>query len=196
MQGLGKVSTNNHEQTWRLPHLDPESLGAPQVRSANQHFRWRILEFFDHLLHILWKSNFTIYSFRWDQPDHANDLLWYGMESMPTISSKILRIWKIHKTLVEWDGPLSVHKSTQHFAPVGDCFVLDVFGVGCVADSRFAEKTKLKVTGAWPTTICSSTASEQRLKATRKKHPRVTGSLATCHPALPLHAGEHSPCPS
>ena len=34
-------------------------------------------------------------------------------------------------------------------------FISDVLNVGCVVDSRFAEKTGLKVTGAWPTTSCS-----------------------------------------
>ena len=37
----------------------------------------------------------------------------------------------------------------------------------------------------------SSTALEQRLKATRKKHPRVTGSLAADHPSFSLHISLH-----
>ena len=67
----------------------------------------------------------------------------------------------------------------------------DVFNVGCVVDSRLTEKTGLKVTSAWLTTTCSR-APEQRL--TRKKHPRVTGIPAACHPAFSLrnHFKKHS----
>ena len=48
----------------------------------------------------------------------------------------------------------------------GRCF--DECNAGSVVDSRFAEKTGLEVTSAWPTTTCPNTAPEQRLTAARK----------------------------
>ena len=52
-------------------------------------------------------------------------------------------------------------------------------------DSRLAGK-RPRVTSAWPRTTCSSTAPEQRLKATRKNTRGVTGSPAACHPPFSL----------
>ena len=51
-----------------------------------------------------------------------------------------------------------------------------------------AEKTKLNVTNAWPTTTCSSTGQEQRLTATRKTPAgdRQPGCLS--HSVLPAQS--------
>ena len=43
-------------------------------------------------------------------------------------------------------------------------FVFVVFDVGRVVAPRVVKKTGLTVTSAWPTTTCSSTAPEQRLR--------------------------------
>ena len=52
-------------------------------------------------------------------------------------------------------------------------------------DARLAEKTRLKVTSAWPTTICCSTAPERDWKS-QEKHTQVTGKPAACHPPFSL----------
>ena len=53
---------------------------------------------------------------------------------------------------------------------MSDVFVVvfEVFGVGGVVDFGQAEKTRRKVTNAWPTTTFTGTAPEQKLEATRK----------------------------
>ena len=48
-------------------------------------------------------------------------------------------------------------------------FVFAACDVGSVVDSRLAEKTRLQVTSAWPTTACSTAQHRnKRQKATRK----------------------------
>ena len=61
------------------------------------------------------------------------------------------------------------------------CFV-------CIVALRSVGKTRLEFTSAWPTTACSSTAPEQRLTATKKKHSRVTSIPAACHPPLSVRS--------
>ena len=55
----------------------------------------------------------------------------------------------------------------------------------------FREKKRTASSFTVEESTCSSTAQEQRLKATRKKHPRVTGSLAAGHPPFSLHISVH-----
>ena len=59
------------------------------------------------------------------------------------------------------------------------------------------ENAGLKVTSAWPASTCSSTAGETKTERHKKKHPRVTGIPAACHPPFSVrsHFKKHS-CPS
>ena len=64
------------------------------------------------------------------------------------------------------------------------------FNVGCIAASRLVEKTGLDVASASPTTTyLLEHSTRTKTESYKKKHPRVRGIPAACHP--PISARSH-----